>query len=190
MNAARSFFPAASGASREQKRAVYTRAFRRSHFERIFEENKKERTKQWRMIARIGPLSLGVSAMHRFRKNTFPVGHAPSRALTSAAGRRINEIAVRRYWDTACCGSVDIYFRRSPLLRAIRAALLAPHARRGSRRWQTLPRLVSIYSGFPRFPRLCRARSAPPVCIILYLFRLVTPRRPANPFPLTALRSS
>lgn len=46
----------------------------------------------------------------------------------------------------------------------------------------TLPRLVSIYSGFPRFPRLCRARSASPVCIILYLFRLVTSyTRPASP---------
>lgn len=53
----------------------------------------------------------------------------------------------------------------------------------------TLPRLVSIYSGFPRFPRLCHARSAPPVCIILYLFRLVTSYTRA-PVPRTSLLSS
>lgn len=64
----------------------------------------------------------------------------------------------------------------------------------------TTPRLVSIYSGFPRFPKLChgapgsRARSAPPVCIILYLFRLVKPSRPhprahQNSQPLTSLYS-
>lgn len=52
-------------------------------FHTNFQEQKfaKQRT----MIAGIGPSSLGVSAMHRFRKNTFPVGTiSPSLALTSA----------------------------------------------------------------------------------------------------------
>lgn len=68
-------------------------------------------------------------------------------------------------------------------------------AERARRRRRTLPRLVSIYSGFPRFPRLCRARSAPPVCIILYLFRLVTSCTghptpfPWQPFLRTGVRS-
>ena len=115
----------------------------------------------------------------------IPEKHIPapslSLSLSLSPSPRINEIAVRRYWDTACCGSIDIYFRRSS----------RPYDRLGLRfagetegGWQTLPRLVSIYSGFPRFSRLCRARSAPPVCIILYLFRLVTPGagRPPTPF--------
>lgn len=53
----------------------------------------------------------------------------------------------------------------------------------------TLPRLVSIYSGFPRFPRLCHARSASTVCIILYLFRLVTSYTRSRP-ALSFLRLS
>lgn len=51
----------------------------------------------------------------------------------------------------------------------------------------TLPRLVSIYSGFPRFPRLCHARSASPVCIILYLFRLVTSYTRSRPASSSSL---
>lgn len=84
-----------------------------------------------------------------------------------------------------CCGGIDIYFSSlfSHPFRSVGGWLHCSLSVLVDGRVEeaTLPRLVSIYSGFPRFPRLCRARSASPVCIILYLFRLVTSyTRPAS----------
>lgn len=73
---------------------------------KILEENENLYTRDDDVTKRPS-VTQRVSSMHRFRKSTFPL--PPSLSPSP----RINEIAVRRYWDTACCGSIDIYFRRS-----------------------------------------------------------------------------